>query len=64
MSTYDYLIEEGRKEGRMEGRMEAVTKLLRMAHQQGIDITKFLSQDHGLSNEQLRAIVDTIQRGQ
>ncbi len=72
MSTYDYLIEEGRKEGRMEGRTEgrmegrteAVTKLLRMAHQQGIDITKFLSQDYGLSNEQLRAIVDTIQRGQ
>lgn len=72
MSTYDYLLSEGRKEGRkegreegrMEGRTEIVTKLFRVAHEQGMDITRLLTQDYGLSNEQLRAIVDTIQRGQ
>lgn len=68
MSTYDYLLEEGRKEGREEGHKEgladAVTMLLRSAHEQGMDIAKLLNQDHGLPREQLRAIVDKIQRGQ
>lgn len=64
MSTYDYLISEGRREGRVEGRVETVTKLFRTAHEQGMDITKLLNQDYGLPPEQLRAIVDAIRRGQ
>lgn len=64
MSTYDYLLEEGRKEGRIEGRVETVTMLLRSAHEQGMDIAKLLNQDYGLPREQLRAIVDKIQGGQ
>ena len=64
MSTYDYLIEEGRKEGRLEGRLEAVTSFLKVAHQQSIDITKLINQDYGLSNEQLENIVQKIKTGQ
>ncbi|AQG79047.1 Rpn family recombination-promoting nuclease/putative transposase [Spirosoma montaniterrae] len=60
MSTYDYLIEEGRK----EGRLEVVVAFLKMAYQQGIDITKFLNQDYGLPKEQVQVVVDKIKKGQ
>lgn len=66
MSTYDQIIEEGvirgRQEGQQEGREEAFRTMLRIAHQQGIDIIALARQYTDLPAERVQSIVDEVRK--
>nr|WP_323680749.1 Rpn family recombination-promoting nuclease/putative transposase [Tellurirhabdus rosea] len=59
MTTYDQIIEEGV----VKGKLEAFGILLKVAHQQGIDIQKLADHYNDLSKEEKQAVIEKIKAG-